>query len=267
MISITDLIVYPIKSAAPIELKVAAVEQMGLEFDRRWLLLGADNQMLTARKFPQMLDIKVNLQGDNLQVVLHSNISGRLRLDNEQAASLEFKLWSQMVDGSAVDPVIDAAISDFLGQTCRLVYRSKNTTRPILEKNGGKEGDIVSYADAAPILLMSEASLADLNQRLADPIKADRFRPNIIVKGCEAFAEDSWTHIDINGLSFDVVQGCKRCVLTTIDPITKEKHPLTEPLRTLATYRPHPRGGVSFGVYLIPRKLGTISIGDTLKVS
>lgn len=267
MISVSDIAVYPVKSTAPLALQSAVVEPMGLALDRRWLLLGANNEMLTARQFPQMLDLSVRRAGDRVQIATPTEVFGELDLANEQAASVEFKLWSEQVNGSPVDPKIDAGLSRFMGQNCRLVYRSKNTARPILAKNGGKEGDIINYADAAPILLLSEASVDDLNQRLDQPIKIERFRPNIVVKGCTAFAEDEWKTISINGATFDVVQGCKRCVFTTIDPITKEKHPQGEPLRTLATYRPHPRGGVSFGVHLIPRKLGTISIGDILTVS
>ena len=125
--------------------------------------------------------------------------------------------------------------------------------------------DEVSFADGAPILLISTGSLADLNGRLAEPVTMTRFRPNIVVDTPQPFVEDSWRSIAIGSAELAVVWQCSRCILPTIDPETGIKHPRQEPLETLRSYR---RVGpkVMFGQNLIPRKHGTIRVGDTVRV-
>ena len=125
--------------------------------------------------------------------------------------------------------------------------------------------DEVSFADGAPILLISTGSLADLNGRLAEPVTMTRFRPNIVVAAPTPFVEDSWRSIAVGSAEFAVAWQCSRCILTTIDPATGVKHPRGEPLETLRSYR---RVGAKtmFGQNLIPRKRGAIRVGDTVRV-
>ena len=141
-----------------------------------------------------------------------------------------------------------------------------NASRAVAAKSGGKTGDVVSYADEAPILLISEASLQDLNDKLKMPVSMQHFRPNLVVYGSHAFAEDQWKLIRIGEVELEIVQQCKRCIFTTINPVTQQKEANGEPLKTLATYRKLPKGGVGFGVHLIPRKLGKVKIGDQVEV-
>ena len=166
-----------------------------------------------------------------------------------------------------------------------MLYTPASVPRQVLEKYGGQPGDVVGFADEGPLSVISQASLDDLNNRLEVPITMNRFRPNIVLTGSQAFQEDDWNtahqgqparmpiqagglgeFVKIGDCEFQVLEGCKRCVFTTIDPESLEKRKDQEPLRTLATYRKHPRGGVSFGVLLLPRKLGTIRLGDRVEV-
>ena len=125
--------------------------------------------------------------------------------------------------------------------------------------------DQVGFADGYPLLLISEASLADLNSRLATPLPMNRFRPNIVVTGCEPYAEDTWQRIQIGGLGFDIVKPCARCATTTTDQATGARG--KEPLKTLATYRDGPDSGPLFGQNVIHAGVGAIRVGDEVEVA
>ena len=123
------------------------------------------------------------------------------------------------------------------------------------------------FADAVPFLVISEASFADLNARLDFPLPMDRFRANLIVTGCAAFAEDAWPRFRIGGVTFRAAGPCTRCTITTTDQLTGERS--KEPLRTLATYRRAPAAptDVNFGQNLIHEtKSGTVRIGDAVEL-
>jgi len=129
----------------------------------------------------------------------------------------------------------------------------------------GRDEDEVSLADAFPLLLVSQASLDGLNARLAQPVPMLRFRPNLVVAGTAAHAEDRWRRIRIGGIEFEAAKACIRCVVPTLDFDSGRFDPSGEPLRTLVGYR---RGedGVAFGMNLIPRGAGVLRVGDTLEV-
>jgi uncharacterized protein YcbX len=126
-------------------------------------------------------------------------------------------------------------------------------------------GDEVSFADAFPLLLISRAALDGLNARLAKPVSMLRFRPNLVVEGVAAHAEDGWKRIRIGEVEFDVAKACTRCVFTTVDPMRGERDPDGEPLRTLIGYR-RTADGVTFGQNLIPRSAGSVRVGDAVEV-
>ena len=123
----------------------------------------------------------------------------------------------------------------------------------------------MAFADGFPLLLISQASLDDLSARVGRPLEMLRFRPNLVVQGSAAFAEDSWKRIRIGALEFEVVKGCSRCVLTTIDPQTGERSADREPLTTLKTYRERD-GEVYFGQNLLPRGIGELQVGMPVEV-
>jgi uncharacterized protein YcbX len=139
-----------------------------------------------------------------------------------------------------------------------LLYMPDSERRAV-NPNRARPGDIVSFADAYPLLLISEASLAALNQRLDAPVEMRRFRPNLVISGCEPYAEDGFSALSIGPLTFRGVKRCERCVVTTVDPATAEQG--KEPLRTLARYR-QSEGKVWFGMNLIHDGPGTLRLGD-----
>lgn len=266
-VTIQSLHIYPIKSTSGIALPAARVDAMGLAWDRRWALIGADNEVLTAREHPRLLEITTEVTTTSLAVYHAGRERFRLPLTEADAAVQAVTVFGSAAGGLAVGGEIDEWFSGLLQEPCRLVFMDKAGRRAVSSEHGGRGDDAVSYADQCPLLLISQASLDELNNRLKVPVTMRNFRPNIVVAGCGPYAEDQWRHIEIAGVMFDVVQQCQRCVFTTIDPDTGDRHPLQEPLRTLSLYRRHPQGGVAFGVHLIPRGGGELTVGNSLALT
>ena len=134
----------------------------------------------------------------------------------------------------------------------------------MVDSSFAESGDQVGFADGFAFLLISEASLEDLNMRLEDPLPMNRFRPNFVVRGCGPYAEDGWSRLRIGSVPFRVAEPCPRCAITTVDQETGTRG--KEPLRTLATYRKF-EGEVFFGRNLIHDTLGTVSVGASVEAT
>jgi hypothetical protein len=172
------------------------------------------------------------------------------------------QVWRDVCDAVPLGEEVNRWFSDFLELSCQLVYMDESTFRPV-NPSYATNNEQVSFADGFPFLLISEASLQDLNQRLDEPVPMNRFRPNLVVSGCEAFAEDDWREIHIGSISFRVVKPCSRCSITTVEQTTGIRG--KEPLLTLAQYRRR-SGEIFFGQNLISGELGTLQIGDVVKI-
>lgn len=268
------LYIYPIKSTAALALNAAVVEPAGLRDDRRWALADRDGVVITARRHPRLLAVRVSVDEAAQTLTLSADGASPLTLPRiRPAAPGTDDLLSPLTifDDSAAGVVAEARVNDWfsawLGIDCRLLAQPQDGGgRELPADRGGRPGDRVSYADECPLLLISEASLADLNDRLAQPVPMTQFRPNLVVRGCEPYAEDGWRSVRIGDCLFDVSQQCGRCVLATVDPATHRRHPDQEPLRTLAGYHRDPDGLAAFGVHLVPRRCGGIALGDAVAV-
>ena len=153
-------------------------------------------------------------------------------------------------------------LSERLGQTCRLFYMPDNAVR-LVDGLYAQGGESVSFADGFPILLISQASLDDLNTRLPSPVPMNRFRPNLVVDGCEAFAEDEWKLIRVGDMAFKVAKPCSRCVMPSIVQETAERDPHIN--RALAAYR-RVDGNIFFGQNLLYEQCGELNVGDAIEV-
>jgi len=265
-ISLSGIYIYPIKSAAGIAVNLAAMTPRGLQYDRRWMMVSPEGKFMTQRQFPQMALLQVqihqnslilsapdlNASVDNLRLPLHPPPPKH----NSDAWTVE--VWGDRCMAWSMGEEAALWLSKVLNVPCYLVYMPDESDRPTDHGAFGAEQQ-VSFADAYPYLLISEASLGDLNQRLDAPLPMNRFRPNLVVCGCEAFAEDSWQEIRIGEYLFQVVKACSRCTVTTVDQATG--HRSTEPLKTLASYR-HWDGKIWFGQNLIHQAVGTLAVGD-----
>ncbi|MFT7032474.1 MAG: hypothetical protein ACJA2S_000974 [Cyclobacteriaceae bacterium] len=241
------------------------VTQTGLMLDRHWVIIDENNAAITGRENAQTLAFSSKLFSDYL-LVKHQGNSIKLPFELVNQQSIEIKIFSSLVNGIEISDEVNSWFSERLKQECRVVVLDSSRPRQVQEIHGGRNQEIVGFADMNPILLISEASLEDLNSRLEDPVSMKNFRPNIVVKGCDSFEEDTWKRIQIGGCEFRVVQKCERCVFATIDPDTLEKNKKAEPLRTLAKYRRTSGKDVAFGVHMIPEKLGTIYLDDQVEI-
>lgn len=268
-ITVSQINIYPIKSTAGISVDQSEVQKIGLFQDRRRaVVVSATHKILTARECPQLLALSTEIKGDQLLV---SSANSSLNLPMSPAGEIvRVKLWADEAHpGVRFSRQVDEWFSEQLNLDCYLIFMDENCRREFSKDmpSGyiGLPEDAVSYADDYPILLASTASLDDLNARLKEPVSMKHFRPNIVLDGCEAFEEDSWDRLRVGECEFELAQQCPRCVLTTINPETQLKHKQQEPLRTLAAYRKTPAGGAPFGVQLVPRRLGTIKVGDIVE--
>ncbi len=260
--------IYPLKSGAPFALDQAKVEARGLARDRRWMLIDAENRFVTGRDEPRLTLIRALLVGDGLQLDAPGMPTLALPAPSVDAARVDTAVWGARVMPRLAPVAANEWISAFLGQACRLVNMDADCHREVKAKYDGKygeDGDEVSLADAFPLLLISQAALDLLNTKLVHPVPMQRFRPNLVVAGTAAHAEDDWKRIRIGAIEFDLVKTCTRCVFTTVDFERGERDPTGEPLRTLIGYR-RSADGVTFGQNLIPRGTGTLRIGDAVSV-
>jgi uncharacterized protein YcbX len=260
-IVVTGLCVYPVKSCRGIALDRASIEARGIRHDRRWLIVDAEGRFVTQRTEPRLALVDVAVAD---ALVLSAPGTGVLRLPLEPRGDrLRVIVWNDVVD--AIDCGAAAArwASSFLGAHASLVYMPDHVRRPV-KPAYARPDDIVGFADAFPLLLASTASLDDLNARMTGPVPMDRFRPNVVVSGARAWAEDDWKTMRAGGVTLRVVKPSDRCTIPTVDQRTGERG--VEPLRTLATFR-RIGNDVYFAQNCIPDGPGTIAVGDEVSVS
>ncbi|MBE9079914.1 MOSC domain-containing protein [Romeria aff. gracilis LEGE 07310] len=264
-IALSELHIYPIKSAAGVELEQAQVEARGFQLDRRWMLVDEAGKFITQRRFPRMALIEVAVAADGLRVTAPGMPELMVAFDDDSDAlerRTEVEVWGDLTLALSAGAQSQQWFSQFLDFSCQLVYMPDEARRPTEHGEFGPD-KLVSFADAYPFLLISEASLSDLNQKLADPVPMNRFRPNLVIRGCEALAEDTWKQIRIGDIVFDVAKPCSRCSIPTVDQSTGERG--KEPMQTLSTYRRWD-SAIWFGQNLIQHGSGTLAVGDPVEV-
>ncbi|WPV02232.1 MOSC N-terminal beta barrel domain-containing protein [Mucilaginibacter sp. cycad4] len=262
MLQVSELFIYPIKSLGGISVQSAVVTTRGLQYDRRWMLVNEHGHFVTQREFPQMALLKATIETDGIAVHHHSTASLLIPFNGERKPLQQFAVWDDICFGQYVSEEFDQWFSKALHMKCRLVYMPDDSEREV-DQRYAKPGMITSFADAYPFLLIGQASLDDLNKRMILPLPMNRFRPNIVFSGGDAYSEDLMDEIDIAGITFYGAKLCARCVLTTIDQQTAVK--AKDPLKTLASYRMK-NNKIMFGQNLVHENTGIISAGDELKI-
>jgi uncharacterized protein YcbX len=270
---LSGLFIHPVKSLRGCAVAAAEVDALGLVGDRRFMVVDEMGRFLTQRALPRMALITAALGPDSLTLL--ADDAGTLTVPRYSQPGLprrSVSVWKS--DGLLAEDCGDGAatwLSGFLRTRCRLVRIGAEFRRPVLKADVAGPGDHVNFADAFPFLVIGNASLADLNDRLAaqqeEPVPMNRFRPNLVVTGSPPYAEDDWTRLRIGGVVFHTAGPCARCVITTTDQSTAERG--VEPLRTLGTYRRDPLdpSNVNFGQNLIHEtKSGTLRIGDEVQL-
>ena len=259
--NLSNINVFPVKSIAGISLSTAHVEKQGLQFDRRFMVASLDGKMITARTHPQMVKIKAIIEPDGLILCYPGLIDLHFTFNELEMKEIDTTVWSDSFTAYSTTKEANKWFSSILGCEAQLLFSGEQSNR-IREKIQTN----VSFADGYPLLIISEASLTELNKRSSSNHTMAQFRTNLVVSGNEAFIEDSWRRIRIGEVEFEVVKPCQRCILTTVNPNTAQYHPNKEPLKTFSTFRADDSGNVYFGQNLIAKNEGMIKIGDKIEV-
>jgi uncharacterized protein len=277
-IGVTGIYRYPVKSCRGEPLSESAVEPWGLAGDRRWMIVDDDGAVLTAREYPRLVLVTPSVSADGGTIRCAAPGLPELTVPvpvpapvpaNHATRLVPVNVWgTDLLAAQAGDEAAEW-LTKIVGESVRLVYLD-DPTRRSTNPEYSRPTDRVSFADGYPLLLTSEASLAQLNDWIAEgpraaegPLPMTRFRPSVQIAGSPAWSEDGWRRIRIGEVPFRVAKGCDRCVFTTIDPGTAVKG--KEPLATLARHRRWD-GKVWFGVNLIPDGPGRIRPGDAVAI-
>lgn len=261
-ITLTQIHIYPVKSLTGIQVNSWPVTEKGLLFDRRWMLVDSNQQFLSQRRLPRMALIKTELTENHL--ILSAPDMGELQLPLQPSGGeiINSTIWHDQCPARSVSEEADQWLRDFLGVDCRLVYQPDDLIRPV-NPDYAKTSDQVSFADGFPFLIISEQSLAALNQEMQLDLQMIRFRPNLVVAGCDSYAEDYWREISVGEIDFRLTKPCARCPVPTIDPSTGEYG--KEPLTTLNRTRKW-QNKVYFGQNALHDQCGNLSVGDSVQI-
>ncbi len=266
--TVTALLRYPLKSGHAETLDEVAVEPWGLAEDRRWMVVDDEGRMVTGRQLPALVRVRARTDATGLVLaapgldVVHVDRPGPGK--RVQADVFGSRFLAAPVPGS------EGWVAAVTGRPGRLLHLDDPRAR-LADPRHARAGDLVSLADGFPLLLTAEASLGVLNGWVADgphaadgPLPMGRFRPNVVVAGAPAWAEDRWRRVRIGDVVFRAVKACERCAFTRVDPETAAR--TQEPLVSLARHRR--RGSkIWFGVNLVPDDPdGILRVGDPVEV-
>lgn len=258
---LSQINVFPVKSVGGVALSSAWVEKQGLSFDRRFMIATSDGSMVTARKFPQMVTIKSALLPDGVVFTSLGEEPLKIRYQDFKMQEAPATVWKDSFTAYTTTDEADDWFSRVLGLRVELLFTGEQSNR-VREKLGHN----VSFADGYPVLVISEASLEELNRRSSEQHSMDQFRTNLVVSDTKPFEEDSWKRIRIGEVEFESVKPCERCILTTVNTQRGTFRESKEPLKTLQEFRANERGGVFFGQNLVALNEGIIRSGDQVEV-
>ncbi|HUC01818.1 MAG TPA: MOSC N-terminal beta barrel domain-containing protein [Candidatus Paceibacterota bacterium] len=271
MPKIAELYIYPIKSCGGIPVDRAVLTPSGFEHDREFVLIDSNGAFLSQRKVPKMCLIRTSICNEWLEVMT-ADYDDRLiiPLSDGEGEKVEVDIWGRVGRGIDMGDRPSRWFEKNLGVPCRLLQYDPTFQRKREDPRGGNDIPL-SFADGYPLLLISQASLDDLNSRTTVPIPMNRFRPNIVVTDCDPYAEDGWDVIDTTEATLKGGKLCVRCPIPTIDQETGLNG--KEPLLALSKYRRLPAlpgipvKGVVFGKNFACLHHGGLEIGDILEVA
>lgn len=268
---LTGINIYPLKSCHRVELNEALITPLGPAHDRHWMLVDEQHRFISARKYPQLLRLSVDV-GPAGFVAAYNGLPGiYIRYPADTANRYPVTIWKDKVE------VLDAGntaadwFSQIIDKPCRLVWSSPSSARQLKPGNypppaipaGERQ---LTFSDGMPILLTNQASLNELNSQLDTAVSMHRFRANLVVDGKQAWEEENWRHIQIGELELQATKTCVRCILTTADPQTGVLDPHREPLKTLSRIHSQKNRGAIFGMQFVALNSGNVKIGDSLKI-
>lgn len=264
-LTISELAIYPVKSMRQVQLKTSSLHMGGLKYDRRWMVIDSDGVMVTQRKVARLCLIQPVLVNPEVDcgLLLITPSMPKIKVNVPTSSEIrKVQVWKDSCNAYDAGDEVASWLSDFLDMECRLVYFPDNEVR-IVDQKFADPGDQTAFSDGFPILLVSQASLDDLNARMSEDIPMSRFRPNIVICGCEAFAEDNCKHLKVGDISLRIVKPCSRCMVPGIDIDSAVQG--KEPTKTLSSYRKK-NNKIYFGQNVIAEGEGEITVGMKLEL-
>jgi len=267
--TVTELFVHPIKGCRPVPVDSVDISPSGVLGDREMMVV-KDGTAVNLKHLPGLAKISIDRNGDE-DFRLSADGVEDFKLDRRgKGISLDAGFLFDQVTVTDQGDEVAAWISKVVAQEVRLVSLpepfNRNLPVDLLKLVHGNPQD--SFVDVAPIMLVNQSTLDDLNEKIADPVPVERFRPNIVVGGLDAYVEDQMTVISNEQCRFTHVTGCERCTIVNVDHVTGKVQG-KEPLNKLSKYRRIKDGydsGILFGNYFVVEGLGKLKVGDILDV-
>lgn len=267
---VSDLFIYPLKSARGIAISSAAIDAFGLAGDRRAMLVDPSGRFTTQRELQDIARIEIQPAPSYLRLKMEGKadiIVPPPHPDNR----MDVVVWKSAVNASVADDATNTALSGWLGRDIRMVFFDRLATR-IASPEWAGDGTPVTFSDGYQILITTTGSLRALNADLAahgeGSVGMERFRPNIVIDCDEEWPEDRWATIEIGGIRLDLVKPCARCIMTTQDQQTGSRD-VPNPMPAMGRVRMSADRrvpGPLFGWNVVPRGEGTVKIGDVVTV-
>lgn len=256
---------YPVKGLRGVACDSLELGPRGPLHDRHWMVVGPDDRFLSQRSTPRMATLNADVTPEGLVLSDDAGSQHLVPIDAGSTARA-VGIWRDTVEAIDCGDAVAAWLSGHLGQPCRLVRLPDSTVRPLDPKYSPRPDAQTGFSDAYPVLVVTTASLASLNRELPSPLGIDRFRPNVVIDGATAWAEDAWRVLQAGAITFDLVKPCARCAVITTDQRTGAQPDGPAPLSALARLHTLPPFGAIFGQNAVHRGPGTLRLGDVVTV-
>lgn len=267
---VSDLFIYPLKSARGIALPAAGIDAYGLPGDRRAMITDTEGRFITQRELPDLARIEVRPEPGAFRLLMQGK-PGISVPPPQPENRMDVIVWKSTVSAAVADPESNRQLSEWLGREVQLVFFDGQAQRTASAEWAG-EGTPVTFTDGYQILVTTTGSLKALNADLAahgeGSVGMERFRPNIVIDTDEAWPEDHWAAIEIAGIRFDLVKPCARCIMTTQDQLTGSRE-VANPMPAMGRIRMSADRrvpGPLFGWNVTPRGSGKVTIGDAVNI-
>ncbi|MBB4228246.1 MOSC domain-containing protein [Rhizobium mongolense] len=267
---VSDLFIYPLKSARAIAIPFSAVDAFGLPGDRRAMVTDPDGHFITQRELPALARLEVRPEPEAFRLAMTGKPDIAVP-PPQPDRRMDVVVWKSLVNAAVADDESNARLSEWLGRDVKLVFFDSQAQRIANPEWAGGETPM-TFADGYQILVTTTGSLKALNANLAShaegSVGMERFRPNIVIDTDEAWPEDRWAAIEISGIRLDLVKPCARCIMTTQDQLTGSRE-VPNPMPAMGRIRMSAdrrvRGAI-FGWNAVPRSTGRIAIGDAVTI-
>ena len=267
---ISDLFIYPLKSARGIAIPSSDIDAFGLPGDRRAMIADPDGHLISQRELQDLARIDVRPEATAFRLLMDGK--GEIAVPPPQPGRrMDVDVWKTPINAALADDDSNRRLSEWMGREVKLVFFDAEARRIASPEWAGPDTP-VTFADGYQILVTTTGSLKALNADLAahgeGAVGMDRFRPNIVIDIDEPWPEDRWAAIEINGIRFDLVKPCARCIMTTQDQITGSRD-VPSPMPAMGRVRMSADRrvpGPLFGWNATPRGTGRVAIGDAVTV-